>query len=154
MNEKIQRFHLALIGVSSIHKKYNMQKFNQLNLTTGQPKVLSILLKKEGYLQKDLAKRCHVEPATMTSILKNMESKSLIYKHQESVSGGKRAYSIYLTDEGREMASKVNEIVDASEEICFQGFTEEEKQQLLTLLGRIQGNLEHQLSLEEETIYE
>ena len=82
-----------------------MQEFQKLNITTGQPKVLSILSQKEGYLQKDLAERCHVEPATMTSILKKMEEKELIYKKSESVSGGKRAYAIYLTEQGRALAS-------------------------------------------------
>lgn len=154
MSEQTERFHLALMGVANLHKKYSMRQFNQLNLTTGQPKVLSILSNKEGYLQKDLAKRCHVEPATMTSILKHMESKCLIYKRQESVSGGKRAYSIYLTDEGHILAKKVNEVIHTSEEICFQGISDEEKQQLLCLLNRIQLNLDHQIGLEGEELNE
>lgn len=119
-----------------------MQEFQKLNITTGQPKVLSILSKKEGYLQKDLAVRCHVEPATMTSILNKMVEKGLIYKKQESVSGNKRAYAIYLTEQGRDMASKVNKITDDMENISFQGFDDSDKHLLINLLSRIQANLE------------
>lgn len=136
------RLHTALIGSSSAHKKCSFQEFQQLNLTTGQPKVLSILYQNEGYLQKDLAERCHVEPATMTSLLSNMLKKELIYKKSEYVSGGKRAYAIYLTDYGRDMAVKVNKIIDDKEQLSFQGFNDDDKQLLIDLLNRIQSNLE------------
>lgn len=139
---EIKRLHTALIGGSAAHKKYSMQEFQKLNLTTGQPKVLSILFQNEGYLQKELALRCHVEPATITSILGNMKDKGLIYKKPEFVSGGKRAYAIYLTEEGRNLAGKVNKIVDDVESISFLGFQEYEKQLLIDLLNRIQFNLE------------
>lgn len=136
------RLHTALIGCSAAHKKCNMHKFQKLNLSAGQPKVLSILSKKEGYLQKDLAVRCHVEPATMTSILSKMTERGLIYKNQESVSGSKRAYSIHLTEKGRDMANKVNAIIDEVEAISLQGFDDADKRLLIDLLNRIQTNLE------------
>jgi DNA-binding MarR family transcriptional regulator len=142
MSVENRRLHTALISGSAAHKKCSMQQFQKLDLTTGQPKVLSILSQKEGYLQKDLAVRCHVEPATMTCILSNMISKGLIYKKTESVSGGKRAYAIYLTEDGHNMSRKVNEIIDDVEIISFQGFAENEKQLLIDLLNRIQSNLE------------
>lgn len=97
---------------------------------------------REVYLQKDLAIRCHVEPATMTSILRNMSDKKLIYKKQESVLGGKRGYSIYLTDKGHSIAYKVNQIVHDMEVISFQDFDDFEKQQLILLLNHVQTNLE------------
>lgn len=143
MTTKNKRIHTALIGSASAHKKYSMQAFQSLGLSTGQPKVLSILYENEGYLQKDLAMKCHVEPATMTSLLNNMLDKGLIYKNREIVSGGKRAYSVHLTDKGRGMASKVNDIVIDVETICFQGFLESEKQLLIELLNRLQTNLDH-----------
>lgn len=142
MSSNSTRLHTALIGCSAAHKKCSMHEFQKLDLTTGQPKVLAILSQKEGYLQKDLAVRCHVEPATMTSILNNMLEKGLIYKKQESVSGGKRAYSIYMTEKGHVMALKVNQIVEETETISFQNFDDSEKQLLIQLLNRVQTNLE------------
>jgi DNA-binding MarR family transcriptional regulator len=143
LNEN-KRFHTALISSYSIHKKCSFNEFQKLNLTTGQPKILSILYQQEGYLQKDLAKRCHVEPATMTSLLANMDKKGLIYKKTEYVSGNKRAYAIYLTEKGRDLAIQINRIVDDMEKICFQGFNDDEKKLLITLLNRVQSNLEHE----------
>lgn len=78
----------------------------------------------------------------MTSILHKMVEKGLIYKKQESVSGSKRAYAIFLTEQGRDMASKVNKITDDMENISFQGFDDSDKHLLINLLNRIQANLE------------
>ena len=149
MNHGIEKFYLALLGLAATHKKYSMQRFNQLDLTTGQPKVLAILLEKEGYLQKELAKRCHIEPATLTTILKNMENKDLIQKRPVVVSGGKKAYSIYMTEHGRKVAEDMIHIVEETEQICFQGFTEEEKKCMIAWMTKIQTNIEKELSSEE-----
>lgn len=142
MEPNRKQLHIALIGASSAHKKASMHEFQKLNLTTGQPKVLSVLHQKEGYLQKELAARCHVEPATMTSILNNMSDKDLIYRKQVSVSGGKRAYSIYLTEKGQQVANQVQDIVNKLELQSCKGLTDDEKDTLLSLLNKLQRNLE------------
>ncbi|MDD4112661.1 MAG: MarR family transcriptional regulator [Herbinix sp.] len=142
-NYSSKRLHMALISTYSLHKKSSFQEFQKLDLTTGQPKVLSILSQKEGYLQKDLAKRAHVEPATMTSVLNNMIKKGLVYKEPTYVSGGKRANAIYLTEKGRDISIQVNKIVDDMEELSFQGFSDKEKQLLINLLDRIISNLKN-----------
>lgn len=133
---------LALIQASSAHQKSCWAEFRKLDLSPGQPKVLSRLRYQEGYLQKDLAALCHVEPATMVVLLSNMEKKGLIRKEVDHVSGGKRAFRIYLTEEGRTLAEQVDHMVIEVEEKSFQGFSEEEKDLLITLLGRLTKNLE------------
>ncbi|MBB2183847.1 MarR family transcriptional regulator [Lachnospiraceae bacterium MD1] len=142
MDHNTKHLHEALIGCYTAHKRYCVQQFQKLNLTTGQPKVLYILLNNEGYLQKELAQRCHVEPATMTSLLNNMIKKGLIYKNIVYVSGGKRAYAIYLTKDGYDMALKIKKIIEEVEEISYQDFNDKDKQLLMDLLNRIQTNLE------------
>jgi len=57
------------------------------------------------------------------------------------VSGGKRAFRIFLTEEGRRLAEKVDCVVEEMEEKGFAGFSEEEKDQLISLLGRLTDNL-------------
>jgi len=138
-----QRLHTVLIGCYHTHKKHCFAEFQKLNLSTGQPKVLSILLQNEGFLQKDLAERCHVEPATMTSLLGKLEKDGLIYKKPVYVSGNKRANSIYLTEKGRKLAIKINQIVDEIEEKSYKNFTETEKQLLISFFNRIRYNLEN-----------
>lgn len=77
----------------------------------------------------------------MAVLLANMEKKGLIRKETTHVSGGKRAYRVYLTETGRQLAEKVGEIVQEVEERSYQGFTKEERKQLIALLERITENL-------------
>ena len=58
------------------------------------------------------------------------------------VSGGKRAYRISLTEEGRCVAAEVKEIIHAAEQQCFDGFAQEEKEGFLKLFARVAENLE------------
>lgn len=133
--------HVALIRAAGSHKKACRKEFLKMNLSEGQPKVLSFLKFKEGYLQKELAFACHVEPATMTSILKIMEKNNLIEKRITHVSGGKKAYQIYLTEFGRKKAEEVDDYVDILEEESLNGLSDEEQDLLISLLNRVADNL-------------
>ena len=140
MNNKY--LHVLLITASALHRDKSRKQFQKLNLSEGQPKVLSILLSMEGCLQKELAGKCHVKAATMTSLLQNMERDDLIEKRKDLVSGGKRAYRIFFTEKGRRLAHKVNGIVGKLEEDSFRGFSDGEKEQFLELFSRVVKNLE------------
>lgn len=134
-------FYRALLGLSEAHRSYCTRRFSALGLSTGQPKILSVLQSSEGILQKDLAARCHVEPATMTVLLQNMEKKGLITKKTTHVSGGKRAFGIYLSEQGRELSAHVMEITLDAERICFQNVTDAEKDIFLAQMLNLQKNL-------------
>ena len=98
-------------------------------------------MENDGIVQKDLAEKCNVEPATMTTLLRKLLSDGLIRKETTYISGGKRAFTISLTALGRSTAKKVNQIVDSLEVLCYQGFSEDEKLLLVELLDRITKNL-------------
>lgn len=138
--------HVSLISASGAHKKRFLKELYTIGLTEGQPKVLAYLLNEEGLLQKELAKLCGVEPATMTVLLRRMEAQGLIRKEAVRACGGKRAFGIYLTDAGRTAGEKALEIIDQLEEQSYKGFTAEERDLLSTLLERIVKNIQ---SMEE-----
>ncbi len=136
-----KQLHNALLETMGIHSKQARQDFMKIDLSAGQPKVLTYLLEHEGCQQSELAINCSVEPATMTVLLRNMSKSGLIQKKAKHVSCGKRAYSIYFTDLGREKANKAQEFINDLEEKSYKGFTEEEKDTLILLLQRIVDNL-------------
>lgn len=136
-----KKFHVLLLRVSAAHKKRCRQRFQGLGLTEGQPKILSCLLETEGCLQKELAELCHVEQATMTSLLRNMQQAGLIEKKRESI-GGKRAYRIFLTEQGKCLGKQVNRIVDEVEQECFSKFRAEQKETFLRMFSLISEHLE------------
>ena len=133
--------HLILANASLVHRKRCRQCFQEMNLSEGQPKVLSSLLSNEGIVQRQLAAICCVEPATMTSLLRKMESDGLVTKRQSIVSGGKRANCIFLTEAGREIALAVDKVMSDTEELAFKGFSQKEQELFYELIGRLTDNL-------------
>ncbi|MCR5684075.1 MAG: family 43 glycosylhydrolase [Lachnospiraceae bacterium] len=138
-----------LIYLYSAHRKYNFHRFSELGLTTGQPKVLSILYDNEGFVQKDLAARCMVEPATMTSLLARMERDGLIFRKAHNGQNGKRVQSVFLTEKGRQMAKTVREITGDSDMVALSELSDEEQEQFLTYMHKIRVSLEKKLETEE-----
>jgi len=137
-----QAFFREMLSLYYAHRSYNIRYYASLGLTSGQPKVLNVLYQEEGYLQKDLAARCRVEPATMTSLLAKMEKQDMIKKETVYVSGGKRAYAIYLTDHGRKLARQVSAKAAEADRVALTNLSEEEVYSLLTLMRRARNNLD------------
>ena len=58
--------------------------------------------------------------------------------------------SLFLTEEGKEMAEKVFLLMETIEEESFEGITDEEKLQLFSLLRRVRENLNRATKQGEE----
>lgn len=138
----MKRFHQYLINIFHMHEKKSQMVFRELGLSKGQPKMIEILSRKEGCPQKELAKSCSIEPATVTSLLNKMVEKELVYKEPLLQENGIRIQQIFLTEKGHGIAADVENIVDEMEQISFQGFSEKEKEQCLSYLDRIFHNLQ------------
>lgn len=137
-----EKLFLALIETSAAHAQKSRDEFQKLNCTEGQPKILYILRRQDGVVQKQLAEICGIKQSTLTVLLTKMEKADYIRREVCIVSGGKRAYKIYLTDAGRNIADKIEDVVQELEELSFQGMSFDERKQLLTLLGKVAKNLE------------
>lgn len=136
-----EKMFISLLELSAVHAKRSREVFQKLDLSSGQPKVLYVLNGREGYLQKELADVCKVEPPSLTVLLNSMEKKGYIRKERVLVSGGKRAYRIYLTDQGREIARMTYDRMEELEQAAFQGFSEEDKKKVFELFARMKNNL-------------
>ncbi len=135
------KFFLKLLGVSSAHAEMSRKAFEELGLTEGQPKILFILRRQNGYVQKELAESCSVRQSTLTVQLAKLEEQGFIYRETCHVSGRKRAFRIYLTEAGHVIAERLEEVVDEIEKKCFMGFSEAEEKQLKELLQRVERNI-------------
>jgi DNA-binding MarR family transcriptional regulator len=58
----------------------------------------------------------------------------------------KRAYKVYLTEEGRKVTAEISEVLHNWNDILTSGFTEEEKGIALNLLQRMLENKNKQIS--------
>ena len=94
----------------------------------------------DGAVQKDIAKGCHIEPASLSTILTGMEKSGLITR--ETNENNRRNLYIYMTDKGKAICEQVTEHFSQIEKKALSGFTEEEIENILTYLTKIHKNLE------------
>ena len=132
-------FNSLLLGSHLSFKKHLLTCLKEYNLKSGQPKVLEYIATHEGCQQKDIAEYCNVETATLSIVLSNLEKRKMIKR--KPLKNDKRAYSIFLGKEGREIYKNVIEIIKDTEEIALQGFSDEEREQLVEYLSRVRNNI-------------
>lgn len=108
-------------------------------LTLGQPKILDYLKDHNGVVQKDIAYTCHIEPASISSVLNGMEKKGLITR--EMCTENRRAFYIFLTAKGEELMHRVDTEFQKIDKNCLSGFSDKEKETLNEFLERIYNNL-------------
>ena len=77
----------------------------------------------------------------MTILLNNMEKKDFVKRKKTQLSNGKRAFQIYLTENGRKIAEKVHDEMEKLEELTLADFSQEEKDQLFSLMDKACHNL-------------
>ena len=131
--------HYLLMADHMSLQRLLMNSIKDTGLTPGQPKVLDYLYFHNGVMQKEIAQNCHIEQATLTSVLGGMESKGLI--ERRILNGNRRSLYVFMTDKGRELAQEVEDRFGETERSAFKGFDEREAELLLGLLKRVNNNL-------------
>lgn len=121
-------------------KKYNLN----YDLRSGQPKIIYYLASHKGCQQKDVAKYCEIETATLSTVLSKMEANGLIERRRNENDG--RAYSIYPTKSGQKIFDAVEEQFDTSINTAFSGFSQKELKELHSYLARIEKNLKSDIA--------
>ncbi len=135
----MESLHYLLMINHLMFQRSLLTNIKDTQLTLGQPKVLDYLKDHDGAIQKDIAIACQIEPATITSVLLGMENKGLIVR--KTLNGNRRSLYVYLTDEGRSLANRVELEFNHIESKALLGFSEEEKSVLNALMVRIKKNM-------------
>ncbi|HEX7712714.1 MAG TPA: MarR family transcriptional regulator [Bacillota bacterium] len=105
----------------------------------GQPPLLLTLGKTDGQSQRELAEKLRIKAATITVMVKRMESAGLVERRNDP--DDQRITRVYLTDLGRVVLGKVRETLKAMEGECFCNFTAEEQIILRRLFMQMRENL-------------
>lgn len=132
-------YHKLMLENQTVFTKMVFEKLTEENLSVGQPKVLEYLFKNDGAVQKDIAKACLIEPATLTSLLSRMEKSGLIERKNKN--GDKRYICVYLTKTGRKSGEKVVNRMSELEAVALTGFSADETAQFISFLTRVNVNL-------------
>ena len=134
-----ESLHYLLMSDYLLFQKSLLADIKDTDLTPGQPKILDYLLFHDGAVQKEIAEACHIEPATITSVLLGMENRDLIVR--KNINGNRRSLYVYLTNKGRSLAEQVELKFGIIEEKALLGFSDDEKEILAVFLTRMNKNL-------------
>lgn len=131
-------FHYLIMAEHSMFQKELLAKLKYSGLTIGQPKVLDYLKDHDGTSQKDIARGCHIEPGTLTTLLNRMEESGLVERRM--VNGNRRSLYVFLTDKGKEQLELVTAAFAEMEAEAFRGLSETERKTFMDLFLRIYAN--------------
>lgn len=101
--------------------------------------ILVYISEKEIVFQKDIEKEFGITRSTASKVISLMESKGLIIR--KSVSNDLRLKQLVLTDEAKKIVLAVKEDLNKFEKRLTYGLTEEEKELLSSILGKIEKNI-------------
>lgn len=103
------------------------------NGKSSQNLILQILSKSEHMTQRELTEQLGIQPGSASEIIKKLESARLITR--QSNSADRRTVDITLTDAGKAQAEASHS--HHANHTLFETLTDDEKQQLLTLLEKV-----------------
>lgn len=126
--------HLLLVAFGRSNHEM-LARTRAFGLMPGQPKVLEYVAENEGCLQRDIARACAMDRATVTGVLRRMEDAGLIERRPKA--GDRRALEVRLTDEGWAAAEHVAICGAEVDEMACAGMSAEEREKLSRLLARV-----------------
>ena len=129
----------VFMKLKRVHRKRCHDEFRKCDISKGQPKILNYLAENDGSIQKDIARNCNIEPATVTSILSTMEKAGFIERRLNT--SDRRIINVYLTEKGKITQKNSQRAICEIEKECFRDFTQEEKEQAKSFFERMYNNL-------------
>lgn len=134
-------FHKLLGQVGRLHFCLTHKTLEKEGLYPGQPPLLYALHDEDGLSQKELAKKLHLKPATITVMIQRLEKAGFIKKVADE--NDQRVSRIHLTEKGIESCIELKSMVKQIDDICLLNFTDDDIDSLKVLLERIRSNLKN-----------
>jgi DNA-binding MarR family transcriptional regulator len=117
---------------------YFSNEFEKYNIGSGQYLFLMFLSHSEGVTQEEMSSRLFIDKGTTAKAIKRLEDEGYIKRSVDDKD--KRAYKVYLTEEGRKVTVEISKVLHHWNNILTSDFTEEEKEIALNLLQRMLQN--------------
>lgn len=128
----------AICGpISVIHRShvaYMSKQLEPYGIGSGQFDFLMILYGRDGISQETLAKILKISKATSARAIRSLEKEGYVRRQVDE--NDRRAYRVYLTENGRKMREVILEKMFAFVETLFLTFTPEEKEEFMYLVQK------------------
>ena len=117
-------------------------KLKPYQLGSGQYILLIPLYDNDGINQKQLSDRAKLDKTTTTRTIEKLLSEGYITREPDE--SDKRAYKLYTTPKAAAIRPTLASILDEWNQIMLGGFTSEEREQIFSLIDKINSNIHQQ----------
>lgn len=131
-------FHLGYINREA--HKYFTKEYDSINLNRGNVYILKQLYRQDGLAQNEISADLHLDKAGITRNIMKLIDLGIIEKRIDKKD--KRKNRIFLTEKGKSLNEKFNNIFAKWESKITAGFTKEELEILKNLIQRMIANIE------------
>lgn len=139
MNTLIEQVTRNFRHTDLLHRRVLDKHVSESGVFPGQHRLLMFLSKKSPISQKEIAKEMDVSPASIATSLKKLEKVGYIKKDIDQTDN--RYNNIEITDSGRRIVKKGIDLFSYVDEVMFEGFSNEELEQMLLFLDKMYVNL-------------
>ncbi|AOI62789.1 MarR family transcriptional regulator [Burkholderia territorii] len=133
------RIGYLISDVARLQGRLFDRRAKRIGLTRAQSRVLAYLTWKGEMNQARLAQWLEITPISLTRLLDRMEACGWIERSAND--DDRRAFVIRLTDKSRDIFPQMLEVGDTVTDDGLRGFTRDERDTLVRLLGRVRRNL-------------
>lgn len=128
--------------LSILQQNEVLTQLKKVQLNSLQARSLTYINQYPGTMQRDVAIYLGKKQATVTNILKGLQERQFIYR--EIPKDNERQKNIFLTREGKQIVSQVNQIFEQLDEKVRSGLTKEEQKQLKENLLKVENHFKEQ----------
>lgn len=139
---RMSTFEVVFHKLLRLRRAKLMSLIDNVELFPGQIPILAIVDGNNGCTQKEIGENMRFKPASITDSLKRMEKAGLINREQDDKD--LRITRVYITPVGKEQLEKAVKISHSFESICFAGFSTEEKEIFISLIKKMNNNLNNE----------
>lgn len=135
LSEKLLQQINYFTNLVSREQHHSNAQPNEIMVSRAQGHLLGLLLVQDGLTQKELSKELRIRPASLGELVDKLQQSGYVERRVNEKD--KRSSNVYLTEEGRRSA---NEVMQSRMELVdriFSGLSEEEKNQLSTLMSKL-----------------
>lgn len=138
-NQNVIQLYNTLNRLSRQMHRFSHRAEHKRSLFFGQSKLLQLIAKNEGTIQRDLAEQMDMRPSSMTEALGRLEQLNLILRKRDEKD--QRSMHIYLTNKGREIVEDAvrseEEFMKKFTDIVFKEISEEEIEKMLAITSKL-----------------
>lgn len=136
MNETVS---FLIARLCKTHRVCGGEYLSRLGLHSGQEMILQLLWMDNGQTPSMLAERLGLQLPTVLKMIKRMENAGLL--ERKACSLDRRVTEVYLNEKGMKLKPSVERAWRRLEAKTLASLTEEEEDQLRSLLGKVYMNL-------------